>query len=197
MCQRMGRPPMSTIGLGRVAVSSLSRVPAPPARITAVVTVSRRPLMITAEPRPHPGGLRWHRGTRRPAAHRDWPDSVRCSRPRAATVTLAANGGQDHEASPYCTRHTNSHAPSGARGHGHPRQSPSRRRSWTVGMSALPQLAIVGAGGLAREIHWLVREINALRPSYRFAGYLLSDRSKAGAHDSQDEILGDFAWLAR
>src|SRR5580692_4588939 len=35
MCHRIGMPPMSTIGLGRTVVSSLSRVPRPPARITA------------------------------------------------------------------------------------------------------------------------------------------------------------------
>src|SRR5208282_4270779 len=35
MCQRMGLPPISTIGLGLVPVSSLIRVPRPPARITA------------------------------------------------------------------------------------------------------------------------------------------------------------------
>src|SRR5919112_1656984 len=34
MCQRIGRSPISTIGLGRDAVSSDSRVPRPPARMT-------------------------------------------------------------------------------------------------------------------------------------------------------------------
>src|SRR5262245_14984179 len=34
MCQRIGRPPISTIGLGLISVSSLSRVPSPPARMT-------------------------------------------------------------------------------------------------------------------------------------------------------------------
>ena len=45
MCQRIGLPPISTIGLGRTAVSSLSRVPRPPARITAFMwaSVSRKP----------------------------------------------------------------------------------------------------------------------------------------------------------
>ena len=35
MCQRIGLLPISIIGFGRTAVSSLMRVPAPPARITA------------------------------------------------------------------------------------------------------------------------------------------------------------------
>src|SRR6266581_69228 len=34
MCQRIGRSPISTIGLGRVSVSSVSREPNPPARMT-------------------------------------------------------------------------------------------------------------------------------------------------------------------
>src|SRR4051794_7506515 len=34
MCQRIGRPPISTSGFGIMAVSSLIRVPNPPARIT-------------------------------------------------------------------------------------------------------------------------------------------------------------------
>src|SRR3989338_9156813 len=34
MCQRMGLPPISTIGFGRVSVSSVSRVRRPPQRIT-------------------------------------------------------------------------------------------------------------------------------------------------------------------
>src|SRR5262249_19927837 len=34
MCQRIGRLPISTIGLGLISVSSASRVPRPPASIT-------------------------------------------------------------------------------------------------------------------------------------------------------------------
>src|SRR5438876_3499350 len=39
MCQRIGRPPISTMGLGRTSVSSLMRVPKPPARITAFISL--------------------------------------------------------------------------------------------------------------------------------------------------------------
>src|SRR5579872_1420287 len=35
ICQRIGRPPISIIGLGRTAVSSERRLPIPPARMTA------------------------------------------------------------------------------------------------------------------------------------------------------------------
>ena len=36
MCQRIGRPPISTIGFGLVSVSSERREPRPPARMTAL-----------------------------------------------------------------------------------------------------------------------------------------------------------------
>jgi hypothetical protein len=36
----MGFPPISTIGFGRVTVTSESLVPAPPARITAFISFS-------------------------------------------------------------------------------------------------------------------------------------------------------------
>jgi hypothetical protein len=45
MCQMIGRPPISTIGFGRIAVSSLSLVPRPPANTTTFMEISfdRRP----------------------------------------------------------------------------------------------------------------------------------------------------------
>src|SRR5918993_1329995 len=39
MCQRIGIPPISTIGFGRTDVSSPKRVPKPPARITACIEI--------------------------------------------------------------------------------------------------------------------------------------------------------------
>src|ERR1700687_1299358 len=38
MCHRMGRPPISTIGLGRNSVSSRRRVPNPPHRTTTFIS---------------------------------------------------------------------------------------------------------------------------------------------------------------
>src|SRR4051812_34816487 len=46
MCHRIGRPPISTMGLGRTAVSSESRVPIPPASITAFIPT--RPRLFVA-----------------------------------------------------------------------------------------------------------------------------------------------------
>ena len=41
MCHRIGRPPISTMGLGRIWDSSDIRVPSPPARITAFIWTPR------------------------------------------------------------------------------------------------------------------------------------------------------------
>jgi sugar O-acyltransferase (sialic acid O-acetyltransferase NeuD family) len=59
------------------------------------------------------------------------------------------------------------------------------------------RIAIIGAGGFARELCWLLSEI-AADPSRRYepfdvAGFLVSDRGKLGSHDS--DVLGEFDWL--
>jgi sugar O-acyltransferase (sialic acid O-acetyltransferase NeuD family) len=58
------------------------------------------------------------------------------------------------------------------------------------------RIVIVGAGGFAREVKWLVSEINAAAPTYRFLGYVVSDLARLGEHDSRDEVLGDMTWLS-
>jgi sugar O-acyltransferase (sialic acid O-acetyltransferase NeuD family) len=57
------------------------------------------------------------------------------------------------------------------------------------------RIVVIGAGGFAREVHWLIREINAVRPEFRFLGYAVSDLARVGEHDSRAEILGDYSWL--
>lgn len=59
----------------------------------------------------------------------------------------------------------------------------------------LKRIVIIGAGGMAREVHWLVREINAVKPLYDFLGYVVSDCSKCGKNDSREGFLGDYGWL--
>jgi sugar O-acyltransferase (sialic acid O-acetyltransferase NeuD family) len=54
---------------------------------------------------------------------------------------------------------------------------------------------IIGAGGFAREVRWLVDEINASSAVYSFRGYVVSDVSKLGSHDSTAEVVGDLRWL--
>ena len=57
------------------------------------------------------------------------------------------------------------------------------------------RIAIIGAGGFAREVAWLLKDINAKVPSYTFCGFLVSDLTKLGSGDSQELVLGDFDWL--
>jgi sugar O-acyltransferase (sialic acid O-acetyltransferase NeuD family) len=60
----------------------------------------------------------------------------------------------------------------------------------------LKTIAIVGAGGFARELRWMIREINCVRAQWEFAGYVVSDLGKLGDHDSVNDVVGDLHWLA-
>ncbi len=59
------------------------------------------------------------------------------------------------------------------------------------------RIAIIGAGGFARELRWLLSEIatDSKRQcdAFEVAGFLASDCGKLGPRDS--EILGDYDWL--
>jgi sugar O-acyltransferase (sialic acid O-acetyltransferase NeuD family) len=59
----------------------------------------------------------------------------------------------------------------------------------------MKKILIMGAGGQAREVRWLIQDINAVRPQYEIIGYAVSDLAKVGAHDSRGEIVGDYRWL--
>lgn len=57
------------------------------------------------------------------------------------------------------------------------------------------RIAVIGAGGFAREVKWLLSAISAASSPFDFIGFLVSDISKLGEHDSKDEVLGDLSWL--
>jgi len=59
----------------------------------------------------------------------------------------------------------------------------------------LKKIVIIGAGGLAREIRWLIEDINKECETYEFLGFVVSDLRKTGKFDSKDLILGDYSWL--
>ena len=59
----------------------------------------------------------------------------------------------------------------------------------------MKKIVVVGAGGFARELRWLIEEINAAAPTWEFAGFVLSDLGKLDQHDSRDLVLGDLGWL--
>ena len=48
------------------------------------------------------------------------------------------------------------------------------------------RIAVIGAGGFARELKWLIDELD-----HEFAGFYVSDVSRLGDLDSRDEVRGD------
>jgi len=62
---------------------------------------------------------------------------------------------------------------------------------------SLRRIAIVGAGGMAREVASAIRWINREKPKFEFVGYLVSDLSKLSERDSREAVLGDFEWMEK
>ena len=61
---------------------------------------------------------------------------------------------------------------------------------------AAMRIAIVGAGGNAREIAVTIRDVTeAGRSTLEFVGYVVSDLRVVGPRDSHDRLLGDFSCL--
>lgn len=56
-------------------------------------------------------------------------------------------------------------------------------------------IVVYGAGGLAREVAFLLRRINVVKQTWNFIGYVVTDRNHIGEKDSVDEIVGDESWL--
>ena len=61
---------------------------------------------------------------------------------------------------------------------------------------SLKNIVVLGAGGMAREITWMIRELNRVGDTYNFLGYVITDLLQVGPHDSRDVLLGDYEWLA-
>jgi sugar O-acyltransferase (sialic acid O-acetyltransferase NeuD family) len=58
-------------------------------------------------------------------------------------------------------------------------------------------IVVIGAGGMAREVRWLIEDLNAEGARYEFLGYVVTDLSRLGERDSKAEVLGDYGWLER
>ena len=56
-------------------------------------------------------------------------------------------------------------------------------------------MVIAGAGGAARELRWLLHEINQADDEYELAGFIVSDTTRLQEIDSQDLVLGGYDWL--
>ena len=61
----------------------------------------------------------------------------------------------------------------------------------------MKKIIIIGAGGFAREVKWLIEEINKVSLQYKFLGFLISDLQNLKDTDSKELVLGDFSWLDR
>jgi hypothetical protein len=57
------------------------------------------------------------------------------------------------------------------------------------------RIVIVGAGGMAREVRAMIREINRVVPVWEFAGYVVTNKNVLGDRDSREEVVGDYKWL--
>jgi sugar O-acyltransferase (sialic acid O-acetyltransferase NeuD family) len=62
---------------------------------------------------------------------------------------------------------------------------------------ARKRIVVVGAGGFAREVKWLISEIGSAAGPCDFLGFVVTDLAKLGERDSRAEVLGDYAWLER
>jgi sugar O-acyltransferase (sialic acid O-acetyltransferase NeuD family) len=59
------------------------------------------------------------------------------------------------------------------------------------------RIAVIGAGGMAREVASTLTWMNRVEHRFELVGYVVSDLSRLGDRDSRDEVVGDFDWLDR
>lgn len=59
------------------------------------------------------------------------------------------------------------------------------------------RIAVIGAGGMAREVAWTLKGINRVERRFELVGYVVSDSCRLGDRDSRDRVVGDFKWLDR
>ncbi len=61
----------------------------------------------------------------------------------------------------------------------------------------MERLIIIGAGGVARELRWLLDDLNEDSPRYEVLGHVVSDLGALGPTDSDELVVGDVDWLTR
>jgi sugar O-acyltransferase (sialic acid O-acetyltransferase NeuD family) len=59
----------------------------------------------------------------------------------------------------------------------------------------MKRVAIIGAGGFAREVAWLIRDINAVTPTFDLVCHLVSDLDHATGPYTDSMVIHDFSWL--
>jgi sugar O-acyltransferase (sialic acid O-acetyltransferase NeuD family) len=58
-------------------------------------------------------------------------------------------------------------------------------------------IVIIGAGGFAREVAWLIKDINTQDNNWNFLGYIESDRSRIGQSCGDAFVIETDEWLLR
>jgi sugar O-acyltransferase (sialic acid O-acetyltransferase NeuD family) len=71
-----------------------------------------------------------------------------------------------------------------------PERAPQAETCYLTRAMAKRRIIVLGAGGFAREVAWLIGDIGG---DLEFKGFAVSDTAKLGPHDS--EVLGDLDWL--
>ena len=56
-------------------------------------------------------------------------------------------------------------------------------------------IVVIGAGGFAREVRWLIEDIDAAEPAFEFLGFVVTDLSKLTETDNRQLVVGDYGWL--
>lgn len=59
----------------------------------------------------------------------------------------------------------------------------------------MKDIIIIGAGGFAREVAWLIEDINKFKSKWNLLGFIDEDKNKVGKIYNGIEVLGDFNWL--
>lgn len=57
------------------------------------------------------------------------------------------------------------------------------------------RVIVIGAGGLAREVEWLIADLARAGEDVACRGFVVSDTTALGAYDSHGRVLGNLAWL--
>ncbi|WP_426350464.1 acetyltransferase [Alloiococcus sp. CFN-8] len=59
----------------------------------------------------------------------------------------------------------------------------------------MKEIIIIGAGGFAREVAWLIEEINKITHEWKLLGYIEEYKDNIGKNLNGYEVLGDFNWI--
>ena len=56
-------------------------------------------------------------------------------------------------------------------------------------------IVIIGAGGMARDVRFLIEELNTVKKQFNFLGYIIKDLKSISSNDYIDKVIGDYNWF--